>query len=504
MNDHTMRFGTDIFGLVEETEEPDTPSEETPTTTPTAAFKKKALLISKKPLDCTNKSAVLNFIISGEQPTGTLRRCMFKIDDKVYKFSSGNLVEYTGEITADNVLSNGNSVDGLNALSNITGFVGKKIYPIIALQAKSTADDMPTIKIQLNTRTDTASLTYTDTSEEFPLTSGDAVPRISSMVANTSITGGGSVTIKARLKNENGTWTDYMTLAETADLDATAVQFKITYKVTTADGSDSAKVNFITVEHTLGKAVISGTNANLYSIVADYDVPLQLCYVVIRHNPLEDSSLKAYVNFMKKPARRERLQIGIANGSRQTLTLGEPDLNIDFSSLEIYADDVQLTDFDANSIDSSVTLKATSGAAITATYDYNHGEEEWREMTLDFTEPYKDGETVMSRFVYSLPDEDAADKTVSNIKIEMKRASGTESDYYLGKATGKKQLFVLPHFKPKAATITFDNAAVDFIYDDESNVLTLTAPKKTALNVSYKWLGENISIVSWSAGWSVA
>ena len=107
----------------------------------------------------------------------------------------------------------------------------------------------------------------------------------------------------------------------------------------------------------------------------------------------------------------------------------------------------------------------------------------------------------MSRFSYTLPDSEATDKTISNIRIHLKRPSGTVSNYSLGTATGKKQLFVLPH-QAKASSIKFSED-VDWEYDNDSYILSVVAKKNTALVISYKWTGENVGIVSWAAGWAI-
>ena len=511
---NSMRFCTDIFGLIDDVEEPevdDTPQDTTDdsgqssTTTPVeVVFNKQALLVSKTALNCANKSEVNGIVITGAEPSGTKRRFLWKFDDKVYKLNSaGNASELTGDLTAAYVLKNGNPASGLNALTSVPAFVGKKIFPIIALQAPSNADEFPTAAVELKTKTSTDTLTDTKESIVYELTQGET-PTISEITADTTIKGNASVDIKVRLQNANESWTDYMTLANAADKEALAVQFKFVYKVTTTDGSDSAKVNFINIDHTLGKSVVSGDNAYLYSIVADYDIPLQMCYVNVRHYPLVDSKIEAYVNFMHPTQHRELIQIGTGTGSRQELKLGVggvKDNNIVASTIQLYVDGVSIEDFSYNSEISTVVLSAKKNSSIYASYDYERDDEVWRKMTLNVTEPYTDDETVMSRFSYTLPDSEATDKTISNIRIHIKRPSGTVSNYSLGTATGKKQLFVLPH-QAKASSIKFSED-VDWEYDNDSYILSVVAKKNTALVISYKWTGENVGIVSWAAGWAI-
>ena len=525
---NTLRFCTDIFGFIEEVEEEtqeptpepvdpatdepgteDPPEEPEVITKPTEVTKptyKSALLISKTPIDCSNKSAVSQIIISGAQPSGSKRRFLWQIGSKFYKFSSGSLVEYTGDITLDNVLKDGNSATGVNALTNITDFVGKKIYPIIALRAPADAAEFPTAKIQVKATTTSETLGNVDTTPEYSLTDSDAVPRIVGITADTTTTGNGSVDIKVKVKAADETWSDWLTLKNAADLEAAAVQFQFTYAVTKTDGTDSAQVNEVVVEHTMGRTVVSGDDAHLYSTVINYEVPLQLCYVTVRHSELIDSTIEAYVNYMRAPSHRELVQIGVASGAQQEFVLGSgnvPDLNIDVSSIVLYADEDIFTDFDANSASSTVVLTAPKDKVIFASYDYNHDVEVWRKMSKVSTEPYTDEETWVSRYEYELPDSDATDKVIANVRLVLKRPSGTVNNYPLGLASGRKQLKTLPHLA-KRKSIKFTDPTIEFDYNETSHILSLIATKHTHPICSFSWEGEPIEIYGFSAGWSLA
>lgn len=523
----SMRFCTDIFGFIEEEEtqettEPtqpvdpatDEPGTEDPVEEPEVISKpskvdaptyKKALLISKSALNCSNKTAVNQIIISGAQPSGSKRRFLWKIGDKFYKFSSGSLVEYTDDITVDNVLKDGNSPTGLNNLTNITDFVGKKIYPIIALRAPADAAEFPTAKIQVKASTTAETLTDVQETPQYELTNGSAVPRIVAMTADTTITGNASVDIKVKIRDADEVWSDWMPLADSADREAAAVQFQFTYNVTKADGTESAAVNEIVVEHTMGRTVVSGDDADLYSTVNSYEVPLQLCYVTVRHSELIDSTIEAYVNYMHPPARRELIQIGVGNGDRQELVLGVggvPDLNIDVSSILIWEDGEPKTNFEANSASGTVVLSAAKNAVIYASYDYNHDVEVWRPMSKISTEPYTDEESWVSRYEYELPDSDATNKTIANVRLVLKRPSGKVTNQNLGKATGRLQLFALDHLAKKSS-IKFTEA-VEQSYDENSGILRVTGTRNKQLVVTYNWIGEELTVYGFSAGFSVA
>lgn len=501
LTSNTMRFGTDTFGdALTFVDPPITPTEPDPDTPSESqeGFQKTALLISKKALDCTKKSNVDSFVIYGNEPEGSERRIIFKIDGALYYFKNGSLASYTRDGEFDDIIKYGNKVSTLNGLSNITGFVGKKIYPIIALRAPSDADNFPTIKIGLATRTNDDQLTYTVESDVYEISKEPET--ITDITAQTVVTGNAEVDIKVKLINQ-GVESSYMSLAQAADEEADSVQFKIKYTVSTADGSEKAQVKSITVSHSSGQSIVKDTNANLYSKVQSYGTDLQTAYVVVRHEPLIDSKIEAYVNFMPEPKHKELVSLGTATGGRQEKSLGES--NIVPTSIQLYQNDQPLYDFDFSTALGTVIFNAKSGSTIYASFDYDYGMEEWLKMTAEEPQPYNDDDgTYSTRFTYTT--DNPTDMKIANVRIKITRNTGTVSSESLGKATGKTQLFVLKH-SARASTIKlyqdgqeFDN----FSYDEDSGILTVSASKGKALTANYSWKGKPVVIRSFAAGFS--
>ena len=477
---NTMRFGTDTFSTG-----------------------KQSLLTAKKPLDTSGQTSVEGFVIEGAQPSGTNRRFVFKVDDKLYKFSGSNVVEYTGANTVDGILSGGNTATEVNAVTNIPAWVGKKIYPIIALDAPGNAAALPTAKISLKVRSATDVYEKTTETAEIDLTANDtAIPRIVDIEATTQTTGRGVVNITARVKND-GNWSDWTAIQAVKDMDATAIQFKIRYTVGVIGSTDSARVEKIQVRHTLGTATVSGDNAEIYSVQENYEHTLQTCAVTVRHKRLIDSVIGAYVSFSRPMKKRVFLPIGISSGAAQVLTLGEDgnrDSGIDQSSLQLFADGNPIVNFSYNTEVSEVTINVAAGKAITATYNYDRDVELWREMAVDVNQqPYDDG-TYLTRFTYTLPDAELDGQTVTNIRLQLFRTSGHVDDEYLGIANGLTQQFVLQH-AAKGETLMVN---AQFSYDEDSQIVTLIAPHGTELRASYDWIGESHTVYSWAAAWSPA
>lgn len=513
LESNSIRYCTDIFGFEGEDEDGGTGEV-------IAAFKKSALLVTKVGYGwkCTNIDEVTGINVLGDEPDGTARRVIFDVDG-VYKYFSGtSLVDFTKEVTLANVLKYGNTAAQLANQTNIPGFVGKLIRPIIALEAPSTASAMPTIRLTLNVKTNKDKLSFDDTSPRIALTEEDGLPEISEInpvIKNQKGTGKVDITVKLFESDDDTVGTDYMPLENAYGKEARAVQFKMHYEVSEVDEKNTVTLKNIVVSHTSGQTGVSNNGlANLYSTVVDYEVPLQKCYLVVRHDPLIDSWIECYVNFMHKNKHRELIQIGTGTGSLKEYKLGVDgvgDKNIVASSVMLYVDGVAINDFSYNSASSTVYLSAKKNYTIFASYDYDHDAENWLRMSREATEPInpKDG-TCTSYYAYTLPDSqvktaDGEDKTVSNVRLRLRRPTGDVVNENLGTALGekKKQLFYLPHVA-KESSIKFDNDNVEFDFDTETNIVTVAAPKGTPLNISYHWVGAPFNIYSFVAGWSVA
>ena len=475
---NTMRFGTDEF-----------------------AFDHQGLLTSKVALDTAGQTAVGAFSITGVEPLGTKRRFLFKVDDKVWKFNGQTAVEYTDGTDIDSVLENGNTAAEVTAVTDNTAWAGKKIYPIIALYADADATVMPTAKMSLVASSSTEIFEYTSETAEYELGEGTlSTPRIVDVSVTAQTTGNATAYTTARVKT-NGEWSEYLAVSAIKDREATAIQFKTRYTVTTLDGSDTAKLSKIVIRYTTGTATVAGDNAEIYSVIQDYEMPLGTCSVTIRHDRLIDSRIGAYVNLMKATKRRVFLPLGVATGNAETFILGENgerDTGIDQSSLQIFGNGNPIANFSYNTETSEVTVTADAGIAITATYNYGREKEVWREMTKDVDQqPYEDG-TYLTRFTYALPEDEQYGQSVTNVRLQLYRTQGTITDEFLGKANGVTQQFVLKH-AAKADTIDC-NAA--WSYNEDSQILTCVAPAGTEIIASYDWIGESHTIYSWAAGWS--
>lgn len=476
---NTMRFGSDVFGV-----------QSGGASAPVYVVTKDALLIAKQPIDCSSVSYVDGFTFAGNQPANTNRRIIFKIDDNLYTLdNSAQLVPFSYQATLANVLLFGNTVNELAALNSVQAFVGKEIYPIIALSAPEDSD-LPKIKIGIKTRTVEDTLSKRIYSAKYDL--GDNAKIVDINFAATC-SGQGNVTVRCRLYN--GSWGSWIELNEANNLPASKIQFVIRLNVVNI-GDDSAQLDSITVTHTTGNGSVNGDVTEIFSILNNFEVPLQTAYLVVRHKRLIDSTITADVAFLPTPKHKDLVSLGVATGTRESFQL--PDSQIDHTTLQIFINGEQTDDFDFDLIDSvnEVTLNAPRDAAIAASYDYDCGSEIWQPMTRQSAQqPYGDG-SYMSRFSLSTT---LSDFSKAVVRITLNKPAGHISHKSLGTATGYLQQFALPH---RMSSIVVTKPA-QFSYDPNSQILSVVAPAGLSIAYAGKWQGESHIIYSFAAGFAL-
>lgn len=451
--------------------------------TSTFAFKKKSLLRSKTCLDFTQETGVKQLQITGTEPEGTIRRILFEIDGVIYKLTPNNILdEYKLRLEIDNVLRDGSTVGELLALRELP-FAGKKVYPIIAMAADESAQVMPRIKIaaEVNSFNDIYA-----TNEISPIYELPENAKIISVRSDFYTAGNASVNCYCKIFN--GSWSDWLYLSEAADKPATKIQFKINCVLTTLDGSDFAKVNSITANFVTDKNKLAVNSQEFISLAQDFSADLHTCYLLVNHSPIVDCNMQAFINFSKKPVRRENVMLGTTAGESQTLYLqfnGVVDTGVDHDSIHIEVDGKTFQNFHFDTENSTVTLQADAGQIITASYDCGVDAEFWEQMELDFSN------LTQTRFTFRT-DED--NLRAATIKIVLTKKSGNAEENF-GAGNGKLQTFALAHLP------TDLNCNVPFKADGQ--IVKAVAPVGDDISVSYSWRGVIPKVFSYIAGFSV-
>lgn len=451
------------------------------------------LVISKSALNFTDNNEVTKINITGSEPADTKRRFAFKIGNSYVKLTTGGGVSNlaTQAITADSVLSEGNTAAELTALTSIPAFVGKMVYPVAALYAPKSALVMPSFGMSVVGGVNTAKYTYTDYSQEYHLSDSEVF--IVSVNAQTNVTGNGRVDVAVRLK-QDGNWGDYIAIADAAMKRATDIQVRAIYSVGVVDGADSAKVENVTITYTAGTAITNGVTTEIVTTTQQFSNNLTYVYALAKHRELMDAKIKAFVSLRDKPGNVSMKHVGYGTGERNTYQLAESGINQ--SSLAVYVDGSLTDDYSYNTETSQLTITAEKDSVITASYEYGWGASDWMEMEFDETQVNDSGDYT-SRYTYEVPASEA-EKTVTAVKFQLLRPEGKVENENIGTGTGKRQIIQLEHYAKKETIVCTGS----WSYDYDNRLLTVIAGEGEAINISYDYIAESPQLYSVMAGWT--
>jgi len=110
----------------------------------------KALLKSTQCWNFTGETSITGFNVEGTQPDESRRRFIFSVDEQLVKFNGNDLELFGQALNLQNVLQFGNTAEEIAAVTDIPAWLGKKVYPIIALECNENSNVMPTVKLSLN------------------------------------------------------------------------------------------------------------------------------------------------------------------------------------------------------------------------------------------------------------------------------------------------------------------------------------------------------------------
>ena len=469
---NTMRFLTDEFN----------------------PFIRQALLVSSAPVDLSDFNRLDQITVLGIQPDGSKRRFMFKMGNAVYKFSGQELVEYSGDITLDNVLANGNTAAQIEAVSNNRQLVGKKIYPIIALYTE--VADVPSAKLVFNATNAVEVLDCVDEHHHMNFhddsySEGRTKGTILGFSWDVDITGDAEAGFKVQILPErDGEWTDYLTLTEAKGRTAISVRPKYYYHVDAVDGRNSVKIKKFRVHWSPDTDFkVYGDSAVLTSVLKNFGVNLTGCVLVVRHEDLDGGSLQAFVSFQKKRKSVSGEVLGYkSSGIYKTAYKFLP------SSLKVYVNGNVAESFiikpDCQSFQVAESKWADAPYSVSCDYTYGADDEIWLPMDADTVEP-TDNDLFTSRF--SNPDDN---KQLAAIRLIINRGRDTQSAVKI--ATGEEQ-------RVKFGRVPDDidcDADITWDFDDDTNEIVFTASEGSEVNISYTWHGKTPVITGWTAAFT--
>lgn len=384
-------------------------------------FRKQSLLQSIECLDFNYVTEIDGFNISVTQPDDCNVRVIFIDDDHLYKFGNdGNLIEYVGRGEIEDILENGNTVGELLKVQSIPEWLGKRIYLLIALDAPIDAPIMPKVKIsaRVNSYNDVYNMTRYSPIYEL----GDA--KIIDIAVDKTLRGNAQANVDVRLRNYLNEWNDWIEVDAANFNLARAIQFRIKYLVTTMDGTESAKINAITVRYSPDSARQCGFVTEIITKPVEFDTNLSEVAARIYHDELADADITAYVKFSSPVERREDIILGVTNGSPQVFNLaynGILDKNVNQSTLSVRVGGLGWYDYEFDTQNSTIKLQAEKDRTVTASYECGLSDEYWREMPRSYTK--QDGGRFVSRFVDAYKNNE--DKRTSAVKFRLTKRNHT-------------------------------------------------------------------------------
>ena len=395
----------------------------------------------------------------------------------------------TQTITVDSVLAEGNTVAEVLAATSIPGFAGKSPTPAIALSSPAGATDMPTLRFD-GVVGKSSQPVYVHTEETTPINLGQngGTGCITDFTLTTTATGGCSVTVEASLL-QNDTWGNYISLEAAKNVSATAVKIKTVYTATTI-GTGSAKIDRLIIVTKTDDSYVVGTTAAIYLATQNFEQGMLYGRVLVKHEELIDSRIKAYIHFGETTKTRKNYVFATGTGAAQTVNLS--DIGIEYNSIKLYADLSPLFDFDFNTATNQLTFTAPANSSISGDWTYGETEENWQEMQKGTTQLYQEDGLYSTDFSYSVTAGTA--KGISAIKIETEKPSGSVTNQQFGVATGRMQYFVLDHYARKdTISITASDVllpADQWNYDQATKTLSVVATKNAPLKYSFVYDAE--------------
>ncbi len=260
---------------------------------------KKALITTTKAtaIDCTHIERVTGIKITSAEPLNTLTRFVTRIKGgnwQAFKNGAWSDVD-TQDLTAESVITEGNSKTELTALSEteLSAFAGKEIDVAVAMQVASGADYPSVSKFEIAGSNSQIKKDYFY-SDVIKL-SDNAVGIIDIDAVQTA-NSGGAVNVYASTRNDAGQWSNYVSY-ENASNSANAIRFKAEVEID-RPGISIAQLESITIQHlTSSKSgSVEGKSVLVTKPITLAD-EVSRAHALIRHPVAEDTEFKMSIVF---------------------------------------------------------------------------------------------------------------------------------------------------------------------------------------------------------------
>lgn len=448
---------------------------------------------------------LLNFKIVESVPSGTATRYLVKRNDSNWQKYDANSKAWvdvvTQALTPASVMSQGNTAAEINAVpaSALTPFVAKTLDVAAGMQTSN--DVLPTLQ-SFTVNGQSGSSLYSET-KDYPaieLSKDEPVDILSIDVAK-HLTGKGTVSVTASIKDASNNWSDYQDYTSYLGANVTqakAIKFRATFTVVNI-GQDSATLDSIEVA-SRSNNYYSFTEGTSYCVTKTYDFTnvMSRAHLTVKHATVPDTELSAQVSLRNPPTTVKNELLGTGNGKQHTVKLKNTN-KLASHDFALYFDGVKQKQeaYSYSPTDGQVTYTAGSGVTVTADYTYNWETENFVDMTLDGTYPDRTNkEIVTDQFSYDANTSDRLPTgSVVTVRVLMKQNKGHLDNVALGKGTGQPISYKLAHHASVGKIKVFP-ATATWKYKENTSYLTVTAPAGEDVTVSYDWVANPFKLDS--------
>ena len=224
---------------------------------------------------------------------------------------------------------------------------------------------------------------------------------------------------------------------------------------------------------------------------------ISVAHLNVKHENVIGAEISAEIALINDPIFVAGEVIGIGNDVTQQVTLAHTE-NVSSWGFKIFFNGVEQTGgYTFSPSDGKVTFFANSGVIVQANYFYNWSEENF--VPLEKSGVFfdkKNSKRATTQFVYKATN---ASRTgsVATIRLTLNQATGGESNRILGTATGSPQAFKLPYHAVESS-IQVMPASATWNWNDNLDVLTVTATHGQQISVSYNFKGKPFKVDSFA------
>ena len=456
-------------------------------------------------IDCSKFESISSVSVDADVPSGTALHFAFQADGgkfQTYDTTNKKWEDVTGDVTADNLASVGNTLDEVQAFTTaeLATFVGKTVNIAIALTMDTSQFNVPTLrgvkfvgKSPANVLSETVDCGAITLNDEYPVD-------IINISVSKKETGSGKVTVLASIKDENDTWSDYKeytTYLGDTPTQAKAIALRAQLDVTDL-GVDVAQIQSIEVRSRVDN-IATFTEGTSVCTTKTYDFGnvMSRAHLVVKHHVVPDTKITAQIALRNPPTTVKGELLGTGDALQHTVKLANLD-KLASHGFTMYFDGVaQASDtYSYSPTDGQVTYNAPKGTTVTVDYIYNWESENWYEMTYDNGYPDKDDATLISeQFDYESTSSDMPTGSVGTVRVTMTQLEGKETDVALGTGTGKPVSYHLDHHAVNNKIKVTPETAT-WKWKESTDYLTVTAPLGEPVSVTYDWVARPLSLES--------